>query len=159
MMFKWINNYVNESFDMDTFKSKNSILSGAKSIIEGCDFFDKSEPLISDGRIEINRMPGTLNPFGGLGKIVIVFNEYQNWTTLRCETFPYNNAVPTILNLALGTMILWSMIGLLLSWSIWSLVVILSGWLIAGSSCFLSIWNSKITLRRYATRIVDKLIS
>lgn len=157
-MVNWINNHVNESFEVDTFKSRASILFEARSIIESYDSFSKSIVTIEKDNIVIVRSPNTLAPFSGLGKVVLSFKEFQNWTTIKCEISPYQNATPIILFFTITAMTMWSVIGLLISRSTTSLMVIFSGWIIATGAIVLWIMQSKFLLKRYSKKVVEGLL-
>jgi hypothetical protein len=157
-MTKWINDSLNESFIEGTFKTSNSILPVAKRVIEEQDLFYKPTIVIGKDHIEIVSTPNGFTPLRGVGRIVISFIDFQNWTDAKCEIFPYGNSVALIIYIGAALMAIWSIITLLFLRDSIGFLILGSGWIIAILSTFVSIYMNKFLLKRYSKRILNKLL-
>jgi len=158
-MFTIINNYINESFEVQTPKAKDDILHSADKVIRGYDWLVNSKPpSITDNQVSIQRRPSAFAPFRGIGTIKLTISQNLEKTSIKCDIYPYDNSFPYIIIFGIGLMTTWTVGDLLISTNNKNSLLILGlGWTAAIFLTYISVLTNKKRLRDYSTTIIKEL--
>ena len=157
-MFTTINKYINESFEVQTPKTKGDILDSADKVIRDYDWIVTSEaPLIRDNEVTIHRKPSAFAPFRPIGMVRFTVSQNLEKTNIKCDIYPYNNSFPYIIVVGIGLMTIWTVVGLIISTSYNSLLILGLGWTAAIFLTYISVLTNKKRLRDYSTTIIKEL--
>jgi hypothetical protein len=158
-MFTTINEYINESFEVQTPKTKGDILDSADKVIKDHDWLVNSKPpLITDNQVSIQRRPSAFAPFRGIGTVKLTISQNLENTNIKCDIYPYDNYFPYIIILGIGLLTTWTVGGLLISTNHKNLLLILGlGWTAAILFTYISLLTNKKKLKNYSTSIIKEL--
>ena len=157
-MLTSINQKISEHFEIISDKSMKIIMESADKKIRDFDgILQGKPPIITDGRIEINRSPLVFTAFRGIGTIVFSFSENKNQTSMTCEIFPYNNSFHLILLIGIVLLSLWTTAGIIF-WNQNSIIILSCGWIIAIVGTYISLVLNKHRLRKYSREIAKELL-
>jgi hypothetical protein len=158
-MFTTINNYINDSFEVLTTKSKSYILDSADKVIRDPDWLGRSKPpTITDNEISIQRIPTAFNPFKGIGTVRLTISPDSENTKIKCDIYPWNNSFSDIIIVGVGLMTAWTFAGLIIVSTNWdSLVIIGLCWILAIFFTYISVLTNKKILRDYSKTIIKEL--
>jgi len=158
-MFTAIDKFINESFEVQTPKSKVDILDSADKVIKDHDWLVNSRPpSITDNEVSIQRRPSAFAPFRGIGTVKFTFSQNLEETNIKCDIYPYNNSFSYVIILGVGLMTIWTLLGLLFSTNNKNSLLILGlGWIVAIFLTYISVLTNKKSLRDYSTTIIKEL--